>query len=131
MEYRIRSADAVDVVEISGRIAASESLDLTRLLEAHFADHETRSIVLDLSQVDYMSSAGLGTVLWLRKRMREAKQGFAVFGLRARVAQVFKLSGLDRVVPVYPDLAAAEAAAEAAAKTAAGKGESGAAAGAG
>ena len=127
MEYRIRSADAVDVVEVSGRIAASESLDLTRLLEAHFADHEVRSIVLDLNGVDYMSSAGLGTVLWLRKRMREAKLGFAVFGLRARVAQVFKLSGLDRVVPVYPDLAAAEAAA----KAAAGKGEPGGAAGAG
>ena len=68
--------------------------------------------MIDLSRVDYMSSAGLGTILWLGKRLREEKQGFAVFGLRDRVAQVFKLSGLDRVVPVYPDLAAAEAAVE-------------------
>ncbi len=127
MEYSIRSAATVDVVEVSGRIAASESLELTRLLEVHLANHEARSIVVDLNRVDYMSSAGLGTVLWLRKRMREANQGFAIFGLRDRVAQVFKLSGLDRVVPVYPDLAAAETAAEAAA----GKGESGGAGDAG
>lgn len=131
MEYSIRSAATVDVVEVSGRIAASESLELTRLLEAHFADSEARSIVLDLGRVDYMSSAGLGTVLWLRKRLREANQGFAIFGLRDRVAQVFKLSGLDRVVPVYPDLAAAEAAAQAAAEAAAGRGGSGGAAAAG
>lgn len=112
MEYNIKSAAVADVVEVSGRIAASESLDLTRRLEDHLANPPVRGIVIDLSRVDYMSSAGLGTILWLGKRLREEKQGFAVFGLRDRVAQVFKLSGLDRVVPVYPDLAAAEAAVE-------------------
>ena len=112
MEYNIRSAAFADVVEVSGRIAASESMDLTRQLEAHLSNEEARAIVLDLSRVDYMSSAGLGTVVWLGKRMREAKQGFALFGMRDRVAQVFKLSGLDRILPIYPDLEAAEAALE-------------------
>ena len=117
MEYNVRSTAFADVVEVSGRIAASESVDFTRRLEAHLASDPVRAIVLDLSRVDYMSSAGLGTVLWLGQRLREAKSGFAVFGLRDRVAQVFKLSGLDRILPIYPDLAAAEAAIE--------KGESG------
>ena len=112
MEYNIRSAAFADVVEVSGRIAASESMDLTRRLEAHLAADEVRALVLDLSRVEYMSSAGLGTVVWLGKRMREAKQGFALFGMRDRVAQVFKLSGLDRILPIYPDLEAAEAALE-------------------
>ena len=112
MEYNIRSAAFADVVEVSGRIAASESMDLTRQLEVHLSNEAARAIVLDLSRVDYMSSAGLGTVVWLGKRMREAKQGFALFGMRDRVAQVFKLSGLDRILPIYPDLEAAEAALE-------------------
>ena len=112
MEYNIRSAPVADVVEVTGRIAASESMDLTRRLEAHLTTDEARALVLDLSRVDYMSSAGLGTVIWLGKRMREMKQGYAVSGLRDQVAQVFKLSGLDRILPIYPDLAAAEAALE-------------------
>ena len=112
MEYNIRTARVADVVEVSGRIAASESMDLTRRLEAHLSGDSVRGIVLDLSRVDYMSSAGLGTVVWLGKRMREAKRGYAISGLRDRVAQVFKLSGLDRILPIYPDLAAAEAALE-------------------
>ena len=112
MEYNIRSARVADVVEVSGRIAASESMDLTRRLEAHLSSDSVRGIVLDLSRVDYMSSAGLGTVVWLGKRMREEKQDYAISGLRDRVAQVFKLSGLDRILPIYPDLAAAEAALE-------------------
>ena len=112
MEFNIRSARVADVVEISGRIAAGESMDLTRRLEEHLANDAVRALVLDLSGVDYMSSAGLGTVVWLGKRMRNAKQGFALSGLRDRVAQVFKLSGLDRILPIYPDLAAAEAAIE-------------------
>ena len=112
MEYKIRSAPVADVVEVSGRIAASESMDLTRRLEEHLANNAVRALVLDLSRVDYMSSSGLGTVVWLGKRMREAKQGFAISGLRDRVAQVFKLSGLDRILPIYPELADAEAAIE-------------------
>ena len=112
MEYNIRSAHGADVVEVSGRIAASEAMDLTRHLEAHLSADEVRAVVLDLSRVDYMSSAGLGTVVWLGKRMREIEQGYAISGLRDRVAQVFKLSGLDRILPIYPDLAAAEAALE-------------------
>ena len=123
MEYKIRSAAIADVVEVTGRIAASESMDLTRQMEAHLSSDEVRAVVLDLSRVDYMSSAGLGTVVWLGKRMREAKQGFAIFGMRDRVAQVFKLSGLDRILPIYPDLAAAESAIE--------KGASGGSAGGG
>lgn len=123
MEYNIRSAAIADVVEVSGRIAASEAMDLTRRLEAHLDSDAVRALVLDLSRVDYMSSAGLGTVVWLGKRLREAKQGYAIAGLRDRVAQVFKLSGLDRILPIYPDLAAAESALE--------KSESGRAAAAG
>ena len=112
MEINIRSARVADVVEVSGRIAASESMDLTRRMEEHFANDGLRGIVLDLSRVDYMSSAGLGTVVWLGKRLREEKQGFGVSGLRDRVAQVFKLSGLDRILPIYPSTEAAEAAIE-------------------
>ena len=110
MQYNIRSEDIADVVEVSGRIAASESMELTRQLERHLEGGAMRPLILDLSQVDYMSSAGLGTVVWLGKRMRESKQPFALAGLRDRVAHVFKLSGLDRILPVYPDRAGADAA---------------------
>ena len=110
MEVNIRSEEIVDVVEVRGRIGATESMDLTRRLERHFANGVARPLVLDLSGVDYMSSAGLGTTVWLAKRMREAKQEFALSGLRDRVAHVFRLSGLDRILPVYPDRATADAA---------------------
>ena len=112
MECNIRSDGAVDVVEVSGRIATSESKEFTRCVEEHLSNGVGRGLVLDLGRVDYMSSAGLGAVMWIGKRMREAKQGFAVYGLRDRVAQVFKLSGLDRILPIYPDLASAGAAVE-------------------
>ena len=110
MEVNIKSEDIADVVEVSGRIGASESMDLTRRLEKHMEGGAVRPLVLDLEGVDYMSSAGLGMVVWLGKRMRESKQPFALSGLRDRVAHVFKLSGLDRILPVYPDRAAADAA---------------------
>lgn len=112
MEFNIRSAPVAEVIELSGRITGSEATDLTHRLEEHLASGVVRALVLDLSEVDYMSSAGLGTVVWLAKRMREGKQSFALAGLRDRVAQVFRLSGLDRILPIYLNLAEAEAAIE-------------------
>ena len=107
MEVSITNEGTADVVAVSGRVGASESMELTRQIEKYFADGVLRPLVLDLGGVDYMSSAGLGTVVWLGKRMREGKQGFALAGLRDRVAHVFKLSGLDRILPIYQDRAEA------------------------
>ena len=110
MQFKITSEEVADVVEVAGRIGASEAMELTRQLEGHLEGGAVRPLILDLSRVDYMSSAGLGTVVWLGKRLRESKQPFALAGLRDRVAHVFKLSGLDRILPVFPDRAGADAA---------------------
>ena len=112
IDIRIRNSEAADVIEISGWVAANESGVLLRNLEEHLADGVRRAIVLDFSEADYISSTGLGAVLWLGKRMREARLGFALSGLRGRVAQAFKLSGLDRIMDIYPEPADAEAAFE-------------------
>ena len=52
-----------------------------------------RRVVIDLARVDYISSAGLGVLFTLAKRMRETGGGLAICALGDQVRRVFDLAG--------------------------------------
>jgi anti-anti-sigma factor len=59
-----------------------------------------RRLIFDLREVRYVSSAGLRAVLIAAKQAQSAGGGLAVFGLQANVAQVFAVSGFDKVLAI-------------------------------
>lgn len=90
----------------SGRIdhasAAQFEADLNAVLAQHGAGGGP--LVLDFSQVDYISSAGL-RVLMIAASQMKAKQGkLAVAALNPVVAEIFAISRFDRVLPVKATL---------------------------
>ncbi len=67
------------------------------------------SIILDLSEVDYVSSAGLRVLLVGAKTAR-AKGGKAVIvAPRPAVLDVLRMSGFDKIIPVASSRDAAQA----------------------
>jgi anti-sigma B factor antagonist len=70
-------------------------------------DGDTRRVVMDLSEVDFMDSSGLQVLLNLRKELT-ARGGELVLACdRAPVLDLFRLTGLDRVCAVVPSVDAA------------------------
>jgi anti-sigma B factor antagonist len=74
------------------------------------------SIVLDLSEVDFIDSTFLGVIIqWLKEvriekspSNREKKRGdLALCGLGFKVTSLLKLTRMDRVFTIYSDLAQA------------------------
>lgn len=66
--------------------------------------------VLDLSQVGFMDSKGLGVLISLLKSLGEGG-AIHLAGVKPQVRKVFSLTRLDRVFPIHDDAAAAAAAA--------------------
>lgn len=92
----------------TGRIDASNASalekDLLALMEA-----SGPSVILDLGGLSYISSAGL-RVLLLGAKSARAKGGKAVIcSAPAAIAEVLKMSGFDKVIPLLSDPAAAQA----------------------
>ncbi len=58
------------------------------------------SLVLDLSDLSYISSAGLRVVLVLAKRLREQEGRLILCGLRGAVLEVFDISGFLGILTV-------------------------------
>lgn len=88
---------------IDGTNAAGAEGDIKALIEAG-----NISLVLDLSGVDYMSSAGLRVVLIAAKSTRAAGGKTVIAGARPAILEILKMSGFDRVIEIMPDLEQAQ-----------------------
>jgi len=65
------------------------------------------SVLLDLMQVDYISSAGLRSLLIAVKRLQACDGRFALCALTDNVREVLQVSGFDTILDIHPDRATA------------------------
>jgi anti-sigma B factor antagonist len=105
MEITIRELKQVDVVAVSGRVDTNTAPKLDQALKG-LIENGRYKLVLDLSGVEYMSSAGLRAMV---SCLREVKKGVRMGDLRLanpseRVADVLDLAGLDEVFEIYEDV---------------------------
>lgn len=68
-------------------------------------------LVLDLSQVQFMDSSGLGALVSVLKAVG-GRGSVVVCGLSSSVQQLFRLTRMDKVFSIAPDVAGALAVAQ-------------------
>ena len=61
------------------------------------------SAVIELSNIDFLDSSGLGALVQLAKQCKDCKRSFSVVG-NARVVQTIKLVRLEEFLNLVPDL---------------------------
>ncbi len=106
LEIVNKIADGVTILAPAGRIDATsaptfESACLDVLQSG------ARIVILDFSSLQYISSAGLRSVLLIGKRLREQGGTLRVANLNGVVAQVFELSGFTTLFPTFGSITAA------------------------
>lgn len=90
------------VVRPLGRLDGASSPALERLLAEHF-EIGVRRLVLDMSDMDYVSSAGLKVILLAGRQLRGDGK-LALAGVRDMVQDVFEVTGLTAVLPLAPTI---------------------------
>ncbi|MEI6624372.1 MAG: STAS domain-containing protein [Actinomycetes bacterium] len=65
------------------------------------------AIIVDMSDVDFIDSSGLGVLVSILKRVSEQDSTLTIVSDREIVLKVFRVTGLDRVFPIVPTLAEA------------------------
>ena len=92
----------VSLVEVHGRVDSTNADQMGEVLTGEI-EHGRTQIVLDLSGVDYMSSAGLREIVSALKRAkREAGGDVRIAEPSYRVREVLELAGLDTILQIYP-----------------------------
>jgi anti-anti-sigma factor len=92
MQIAEARVDGIVAVAPAGRIDTTTAPALEHYLVELLTRGE-RGIVIDFSDVDYISSAGLRVMLLVARRVREIGGRLALCGMGDTVRQVFQLAG--------------------------------------
>jgi len=83
-------------MEIDGEVDAEHAAQLKKAI-AKAREDFAKSFVLDLSQVSFIDSTGLGVLISLMRHLHEAKGRLKLVGLRDEVRSIFEITRLYKV----------------------------------
>lgn len=106
MEISVIESDGKMVFALDGSLDTTTAPEVGRQLEERIAAGLTKAIV-DLTSVEFVSSAGLRILLVAAKKLRSAGGDLGVCGLNETVQEVFDMSGFSTILKVFPDRDAA------------------------
>lgn len=59
--------------------------------------------LLDFSELDYISSAGLGVLIGMLREVREKGGDLKIMHMSEKIQRIFNLLGFSKLLKVYPD----------------------------
>jgi len=101
MQITHKQLSRVDLVAVDGRVDASTAPQLQDTLRSIFDERRFR-VVLDLSEMSYMSSAGLKVLLGALKEAKRWNRGdLRLAALQTQVHDTLNLVGLLQLFRIY------------------------------
>lgn len=100
MEFTGEKSGAFLVLTVSGRMDTLTAPEFEAEVARQMAAGESR-LVLDLTRLAYISSAGLRSILAAAKLLKAKGGDLAFCGLSGLVAEVFAVSGFAKLLPVF------------------------------
>lgn len=105
-----RVDERVSIVDIRGDVTGASEEALTDAYN-RATSSETRAVLFNFEQLEYMNSGGIGLLVTLLVRANRQRQAMMAFGLSDHYRQIFELTRLDDAIGIYDDEQAALAAA--------------------
>ncbi|GAB4291221.1 MAG: STAS domain-containing protein [Roseovarius sp.] len=106
MELQSSCRDGTQIVTVrAARIDSAVAIRFKDALRAQTADGPGR-VVLDLGEVDFVDSSGLGAIVAAMKHLGPGRR-LDLAALRPNVDKVFRLTRMDTVFGIFPDVDAA------------------------
>jgi anti-sigma B factor antagonist len=106
VEINVSAHNQVTLVEVSGRIDSMNADELGKALSNAMDGGDTQ-LVLDLSSVEYMSSAGLREMVNSLKKAKKAAGDLRLAQPSDRVREVLEMAGLDTIFRIFSNQAEA------------------------
>ncbi|MDX2162520.1 MAG: anti-sigma factor antagonist [bacterium] len=96
----IELSPKVALVQPKGHLDALHAKPLDAALQ-HEIGHGRRGLILDLREVDYLSSAGIKVLVAARQRAHDAKGELVLCCFQPRVLEILQVVGMDLVFTLY------------------------------
>jgi anti-sigma B factor antagonist len=96
-------AEDLLIIRIEGALDTNTSGQLESIFAEHL-DRGARRIILELTEMDYVSSVGLRVFLSSLKRLRASEGRLVLSGLNEEVREIFDMAGFSPLFEITPSL---------------------------
>jgi anti-anti-sigma factor len=100
MDIAVRTQNDVSLIAFAGDFDTNTSPEAQQALDG-IVEGGGHRIVVDFTNVDYISSAGLRVLLATAKRVQGVGGTLHMFGLNETVEEVFEISGFSMILKVF------------------------------
>lgn len=99
MDIPIERNDGTLVAAPAGRIDGFNAQEFHQSLTGAISGDDT-AVLVDMSGLNYISSAGLRSILMIAKALWQRKARFMLCSLSGSISEVFKMSGFDKIIEI-------------------------------
>ncbi len=100
IEIETFKEDDINIISVKGDVDASSSIHLDEALLKLSEDSSTKYIFIDGTELEYISSAGLGVFMSYIDDFKTKDIKMILFGLNEKVENVFQILGLDQLLNI-------------------------------
>lgn len=104
MTINVEKKDKYCVISIAGRLDASTSGEFEEQLIKKLEEGEV-DIVINFTDLDYISSSGLRVLLVGAKKIKAANKKMVLAGLKKHIYEVFEIAGFTPVFEIVDSIA--------------------------
>jgi len=94
LEINIDSSEEGIVMRLHGHVGIDSSPKLRDQLSAALRDQSARAVIVDFTNVPYIDSSGLATLIEALKIARHRQRMFCLRGLQSSLLHLFQITGL-------------------------------------
>ncbi|MGQ9629567.1 MAG: STAS domain-containing protein [bacterium] len=98
-----KSRKDVEILRLRGNVNNDNAADLKDLLKG-ICDEGRRKVVLDLGNVDYINSMGIGAIMAGTYAIQRCKGELRICGVRENISELLKMVRFDKIVKIYADI---------------------------
>ena len=87
-------------IKLNGEIDHHSAVSVRSEIDAKIYEQRPKSLVMDLSSIDFMDSSGLGLIMGRYALMQKLGGEFCIENPSERALKIFELAGLGRIIKI-------------------------------
>ena len=103
MQINRTEEHGIVILAPDGRVDSNTASLLEQAIDKIGTGDDGFHVLIDFSNIDYISSAGLRVVLKAVKERQAGPKSFATSGMQDHVREIFEISGFDAFIPIHKD----------------------------
>lgn len=99
MQIKSRIYNATLYVVLSGELDEHTAYHTRHTLDEIFSQANFKQIIIDLSELDFMDSTGIGVLIGRYKKMKDKGISIFICNPSSHAERIFKMTGLYELMP--------------------------------